>query len=76
MSTQVPEIDFDPIHTDPFVLAVRREHRFARRKSVTWAELEGERLIAAARSSGNRQLIDDALAKAGKVYAAIVQTFR
>jgi DNA-binding transcriptional LysR family regulator len=65
MSTQVPEIDFDPIHTDPFVLAVRREHRFAKRKSVAWAELEGERVIAAARSSGNRQLIDDALAKAG-----------
>ena len=66
MSAQMPEIDFDPIHTDPFVLAVRREHRLAKRKSVTWAELDGERLIAAARSSGNRQLIDDALAKAGR----------
>jgi DNA-binding transcriptional LysR family regulator len=66
MSARVPEIDFDPIHTDPFVLAVRREHRLARRKSVAWSELEGERLIAAARSSGNRQLLDDALAKAGR----------
>jgi DNA-binding transcriptional LysR family regulator len=66
MSARVPEIDFDPIHTDPFVLAVRRDHPLAARKTVAWADLAGERMIAAARSSGNRQLIDDALAKAGK----------
>ena len=66
MGTQVPEIDFEPIHTDPFVLAMRREHRLAKRKWVSWAELDGERLIAVARTSGNRQLLDDALAKAGR----------
>ncbi len=35
------------------------------RSTVTWAELDAERLMAASRSSGNRQLIDDARAQAG-----------
>ena len=66
MGTRVPEIDFEPIHTDPFVLAMRQNHRLAGRAWISWAELEEERLIAVARSSGNRQLLDDALAKAGR----------
>jgi DNA-binding transcriptional LysR family regulator len=65
MGSQVPGVDFDPIHTDPFVLAVPRHHALAVRKTLAWAELESETLIAVARSSGNRQLLDDALAKAG-----------
>ena len=65
MGSLMPEIDFEPIHNDPFVVAMRREHPYAERKSVVWADLEGERLISAARSSGNRQLLDDALAKEG-----------
>jgi DNA-binding transcriptional LysR family regulator len=65
VGSQVPGVDFDPIHTDPFVLAMRREHPLAQRKILAWSELEGERLIAVARSSGNRQLLDDAMVKAG-----------
>lgn len=65
MGSQVPGVDFDPIHTDPFVLAVPRDHALAVRKTLAWSELESERLIAVARSSGNRQLLDDALARAG-----------
>ncbi len=65
MGSQVPGVDFDPIHTDPFVLAMPRAHALAQRKSLSWAQLQDERLIAVARSSGNRQLLDDALAKAG-----------
>ena len=65
MGSQVPGVEFEPIHTDPFVLAVPRSHALAGRKTLDWPELKGERLIAVARSSGNRQLLDDALAKAG-----------
>ena len=65
MGARVPELDFEPLRADPFVLAVRRDHRLAARRTVTWAELEAERLMAASRSSGNRQLLDDALAQAG-----------
>ena len=65
MGSQVPGVEFEAIHTDPFVLAVPRGHALATRTSVAWPDLLGERLIAVARSSGNRQLLDDALAKAG-----------
>jgi DNA-binding transcriptional LysR family regulator len=65
MGSLLPGVDFDPIHTDPFVLAMPRTHALAQRKALAWSDLAGERLIAVARSSGNRQLLDDALAKAG-----------
>ena len=65
MGHQVPSVDFEPIHTDPFVLAMPRSHPFSQRKSIHWSELGQERLISVSRSSGNRQLLDDALAKAG-----------
>lgn len=65
LGSRVPELDFEPLREDPFVLAVRCDHPLARRKSVTWSQLQGERLMAAARTSGNRQLLDDALSRAG-----------
>lgn len=65
MNTLVPEISFEAIHKDPMVLAMRRDHALAKRKSVNWPDIEKERLIAVARGSGNRQLIDDSLSKAG-----------
>lgn len=65
MGHQVPGVDFAPIHTDAFVLAMPRSHRLAKRRSIAWVDLMQERLIAVSRSSGNRQLLDDALAKAG-----------
>lgn len=66
MRTRVPEIDFEPLLSDVFVLAVHRSHRFAKRKTLQWSELQGERLMTVARTSGNRQLLDDALARAGQ----------
>lgn len=54
MGSQLPGVDFEPIHTDPFVLAMPRKHALAARKSLSWAELQSGRLIAVARSSGNR----------------------
>jgi DNA-binding transcriptional LysR family regulator len=65
MGRQLPDIDFEPIHKDPFVLAMPVKHPLASRKSVDWSQLEAQPLITVARTSGNRQLIDDALAKAG-----------
>ena len=65
LGRQVPGVDFEPIHSDPFVLAMRREHRLAGRGSLAWSDLGDERLMTAARSSGNRQLLDDAMSRAG-----------
>ena len=46
MGNQIPGVDFEPIHMDPFVLAMPRQHVFARRKSLSWADLGYERLIS------------------------------
>jgi DNA-binding transcriptional LysR family regulator len=59
-----PELTFEPLLADPFVLACRRDHPFARREAVDWADLDGQRIIMVSRSSGNRTLLDAALARA------------
>ncbi|MBA5638591.1 LysR family transcriptional regulator [Duganella sp. LX20W] len=56
-----PEIEFEPIYVETYVLAMRRDHRFARRKSLSWKETVDERYISVAKSSGNRSVIDAAL---------------
>ena len=65
MASLLPEIEFESVHADPFVVAMRREHRYAQRKTIAWKDLQSEPMISVARSSGNRQLMDDVLAKAG-----------
>lgn len=65
INSPVPGIKFDPIHADSFVVAMQRQHRMAKRKHISWAEIQGEKLIAVARTSGNRQLIDEVLIQAG-----------
>ena len=65
IGSQIPGVDFAPVHADPFVLALPRTHALAARTSIGWPELAGEPMLAVARSSGNRQLLDDALARSG-----------
>lgn len=67
MNALMPEITFEGIHNDPFVVAMRRDHPLAKCKSVAWAQIEHERLISVARSSGNRQLLDDVMSKVGLI---------
>jgi len=63
IGTQEMDLEFDPIFTERFVLAVHADHRFARRRKVRWEELCDERFMAVGKSSGNRVLIDSALAQ-------------
>ncbi|MBL8383959.1 MAG: LysR family transcriptional regulator [Burkholderiales bacterium] len=65
LGSRVPELDFEPLRVDAFVLAVRRDHALAGRAEVRWTDLAGMRLLAPSRASGNRQLLDDALSRAG-----------
>jgi len=65
MNTLMPEIAFEGLHDDPFVVAMRRDHPLAKRSSVNWSQIESEQLISVARSSGNRQLLDDVMSKMG-----------
>ena len=57
-----PEIDFHPIYKESYVLAMRHDHPLAKRKKLSWKETANERYISVSKSSGNRTVIDSALA--------------
>jgi DNA-binding transcriptional LysR family regulator len=62
IGTQEPDVEFEPLIEDPFVLACSREHPLARKRKVRWAELADYDYVTVAQGSGNRMLIDQALA--------------
>lgn len=57
-----PEINFQPIYVESYVLAMRRDHPLAGRKKLSWKDTVDERYISVAKSSGNRSVLDAALA--------------
>lgn len=63
IGAQEPGIEFQPLCRDGYVLVVPRDHPLARRRSVAWKELANERMIAVSRTSGNRLLIDNVMAR-------------
>jgi len=62
IGTQESDIDFRPLIEEAFVLACPASHPLAQRKTVDWADLCDHPYIALAQGSGNRFLIDQALA--------------
>ena len=62
IGSQEPDIEFLPLVQERFVAACRRDHPLARRRRVAWADLAAYELISVAQSSGNRLLLDQALA--------------
>ena len=56
-------LDFEYLCDDPFVLAIPQDHELAQEKSIRWADLASYRLIVPQKGSGNRLLIDNALAR-------------
>ncbi|SON56637.1 Morphology and auto-aggregation control protein [Hartmannibacter diazotrophicus] len=63
MGTSDPDLTFERLVEDPFVLAARKDHPLAEKVVVGWKDLEPYQLITVHRSSGNRTLLDAALAK-------------
>ena len=62
LGTHEPDLAFEPLVTEPFVLACRRDHPLARRRRVRWSELAGYECVMLAPGSGNRLLLDQQLA--------------
>lgn len=56
------DLKFTPLIDDDFVVVCRCDHAFAAQKSLTWSDLAEQSLIISQRS-GNRALIDQALAR-------------
>lgn len=62
MGAQEPNIEFRPVRTEPYRLVLRRDHPWADRKCVAWTDLAGQRMAGVSRQSGNRALIENAIA--------------
>ena len=58
LSEDDPEIAATPLLRDKLMLVCREDHRFARRKSVRWAELMDETLITLAASNPLRNIVE------------------
>jgi DNA-binding transcriptional LysR family regulator len=56
-----PELSAVPLLEDQFVLVCRDDHPLARRRSVSWKQLEPHPLIFAGHVNGNRALLDNYL---------------
>ena len=59
---QHPELATLPLLEDRFVLICREDHALAHRKRLAWRKLEGHPLVFVGSESGNRPLLDAALA--------------
>ena len=57
---------FEPLWKDPYVLAVRRDSPLARKRRVGLGDLGQARWLTVARTSRNRQVLDDYFAAAGQ----------
>lgn len=62
IGAQEPEVEFRPVLTEPFVVACHHAHPLASRSELRWADLAGHDYISVARASGNRFVLDLALA--------------
>jgi DNA-binding transcriptional LysR family regulator len=62
MGAQEGDLEFKSLVEERFVAACRRDHPVARMKRVSWSQLQDHDFISIGRSSGNRVLLDQALA--------------
>jgi DNA-binding transcriptional LysR family regulator len=62
LGSQEPDIDFEPLLRDPFLFVGRKDHPLAAQERVRWADIAPYRFITVGRLSGNRIIMDAALA--------------
>jgi DNA-binding transcriptional LysR family regulator len=62
LGAQEPDLDFEPLLHDPFLLVCRNNHPLAGLSQVRWADIAPHRFITVGRLSGNRIIMDAALA--------------
>jgi DNA-binding transcriptional LysR family regulator len=61
VGSQDADIEFELLLQDRFVVACRRNHPLASKKSVSWSEFYEHEYISVDKTSGNRLLLDQAL---------------
>lgn len=58
-----PNLDFELLTNDRFVLAMRRDHPLADAERIRWKDIADEKVVLPMKTTGNRMLIDEALAR-------------
>lgn len=67
IGAQEADIEFTPFAEERFVAACRRDHPLAKKRRVRWDELAAYDFITVGKGSGNRLILDQALAgRAGR----------
>ncbi|WP_461429066.1 LysR family transcriptional regulator [Gymnodinialimonas sp.] len=61
-----PSTTFEALFEDRIVVAMPARHRLVSKQTLQWEDLEGEVLIVPNRGTGNRLLIDDAMARSDR----------
>ena len=74
IGTQESAVDFEPLLEERFVAACRRDHPLAKKRFVKWSELNDFDYISVDKSSGNRLILDQALAKLKKQPMSMYET--
>jgi DNA-binding transcriptional LysR family regulator len=62
LGSHEPDLEFEQLVVEPFVLACRSDHPLAKQQQVRWSELANHECVVLAPGSGNRLLIDQGLA--------------
>ncbi len=74
MGRQEPDLVFEPLLKERFVLACRRDHPLASKRSVTWSQLAPYHFMSVGKDSGNRLLMDLALAQVPDRPQCVIET--
>jgi DNA-binding transcriptional LysR family regulator len=74
MGSQEAEVEFKVLLQERFVAACRRDHPLARKKRVSWSELYEHEYVSVDKTSGNRLLLDQALAAVAPRVPSVCET--
>lgn len=69
-----PEVEFELLLQERFVVACRRDHPLATRDSVSWLEMYEHDYISLDKTSGNRLVLDQALTRLPSQKPSICET--
>ena len=61
IGSQEPQLEFEPVFKEPFLLACKKGHPLSERTEVKWSELSNYDYLSVTRASCNRMLVDMAL---------------
>ena len=74
IGAQEADIEFKTLLEERFVAACRRDHPIASKRKVSWRELAAYDFISVGKASGNRLLLDQALAGTGVQLNTVYET--